>query len=286
MISALRVEPLAPLVHGHCRELLRRLGHLSPRGCLSLAGGIAHHGIDGSGASQRAAEDGGIPRQRIECLAHERPHEGELALRNAAGRGEHVREPHGSHGNAPEVLRVLAEGGDDLGRATADVNDRPARLRRRTVQNAQADQAGLLPARDDLQGQSRALADPAGDLKAVGGLAERTGRDRADPRLIPATKRCVPAERGEQALDDLLVETPGSEHALSRPDGIALLVQRLERSVGEQPCDLEPDGVRADVDGRQHSGPPLGRHRAGTLAPSPAKSPDFGRVSGTVRPVT
>ena len=166
-----RVEPLAPLVHGHCRELLGRLAHLIPRGRLSLARGVAHDRVDGSRASQRAAEDGGIPGQRIERLAHERPHEGELALRNAARSREDVGEPHRSHGNAPEVLRVLAEGGDDFGGATADVDDRPARLRRRTVQNAQADQAGLLAARDDLQRQSRALADPPGDLRAVGCLA-------------------------------------------------------------------------------------------------------------------
>src|SRR5205807_4336219 len=92
--------------------------------------------------------------------AHEGPHQGELSGRDAPGSREHVGEPHRSHGNAPEILCVLPEGGDDLGGATADVDDRPTGLGWRAVQNAQADQARLLTARDDLQGQRRALADP------------------------------------------------------------------------------------------------------------------------------
>src|SRR5207253_6629232 len=118
------IEPLTPLVGRHRRELLGRLGHFLARGRLALARGVAHHGVDGSRASQRAAEDGGVPGQRVECLAHERPHQSELSGRDAPGSREHVGEPHRSHRNAPEVLWVLLEGGDDLGGGTAYVWER------------------------------------------------------------------------------------------------------------------------------------------------------------------
>src|SRR5205807_3324189 len=151
---------------------------------------------------------------------------------DAPGSRDHVGEPHRSNRNAPEVLWVLPEGGDDLGGATADVDDRPTGLGWRAVQNAQADQARLLPARDDLQGQRRALADPARHFAAIGRLAQRAGRDGADSRLVPAAKRRIPAQGGEQALDHFLIETSGGEHALTRPDGIALLMERLEERRG------------------------------------------------------
>src|SRR5205814_8493696 len=96
-------------------------------------------------------------------------------------------------------------------------------------------------------------------------------------RVIPQAKRAIRAQAGAEALDDFLVEAAGGEYAFPRANGIALLVERFERIIRQWLGDLETNGVRAHVDGRQHFEPALGRHRLQCTGAS-LKVMNFGRL--------
>ena len=145
------------------------------------------------------------------------------------------------------------------------------------MEDAQANQTRFLTSGDDLDGDAGALADPADDLATVRSFAERARGDGADSRVVAPAKRSVSAKRRQQALDDFLVEASGGEYALSRTDGVTLLMERFERIVGQGLGDLETNGVRTDVDGRQHFEPALGRHRLQCTGAS-LKVMNFGRL--------
>ena len=148
------------------------------------------------------------------------------------------------------------------------------------MEDPQANQTRLLTSGDDLDRDAGALADSADDLATVRSFAERARGDGPDSRVVASAKRSVSAERRQQALDDFLAEASGGEHALSRTDGVPLLMERFERIVGQGLGDLETNGVRAHVDGRQHFEPALGRHRLQCTGVG-LKVMNFGRLLGS-----
>ncbi len=91
----------------------------------------------------------------------------------------------GTGADAPGANLLDAAGNaaeDDLGRAAADVDHSDLALHRvaEGLRGADEGQPPLLLAAEDLDREARLLGHPRGDLLAVGRLADRRGRDRAD----------------------------------------------------------------------------------------------------------
>ena len=152
-------------------------------------------------------------------------------------------------GHAPEVLGAIADGAGNFGRAPADVDDQRAEVGGLALQDAEADEAGLLPSGDHLELEPRFAERALHDLVAVARLADRAGGHGAHARMEPVAQRAVAPEGGHEPVSHLPRNRAGTEDALPGSKRIAFLVQELQGPVWQGPGQLEPHRVGADVDG-------------------------------------
>ena len=122
------------------------------------------------------------------------------------------------------------------------------------AQDAERDEARLLLAGDDLELEPGGGAHPGHHVGPVLRLADRARRHRADQRPVAAGQRRVAPQRGDEPLLHLPRDAAGLEDPLARADRVALGVDEVERAVGERPGQLQPDRVRAHVDGAEDPG--------------------------------
>ena len=136
-----------------------------------------------------------------------------------------------------------------VGFAAADVQADRAHALARAVQDAEADEARLLAARDHLEVEPGLAAHALDDLVAVARLAHGAGGHGAHARAVTPAERAVAPQGRQHAIGDHLGHRPGQPQPLARADGVALLVQDLERPLGQRARHLEPYGVRTHIDG-------------------------------------
>ena len=254
-LAAPGVEDPPPLVEPHPGEHLDGApdalsgGHPAP-----ALGGEGDDGADGPRASERAARVREPRQGALEGLRGEGAHEVEPLRGHLAHRVEGLGETHRADGDAEEARGVVAHRDRELGGAAADVHHEVAGPGRLAAQDAQRDEARLLLAGDDLELEAGGGVHAGHHVGPVLRLAHRARRHRANERPVPAGQRRVPAQRGHEPLLHLARDPAGLEDPLARADRVALRVDELEGAVGEGPGELQPDGVRADVDGAEDPG--------------------------------
>src|SRR5262249_10078743 len=140
-------------------------------------------------------------------------------------------QPDRAEGDGVELGRLLADGGGELRRPAADVDAQRARRLWLAVKDAEADEARLLLAGDDLEVQPGLVAGAADDLVLVLRLAARAGGDGAAVGAVAAAERSEPPQRREQPIGDVARDGAAPEHPLAGPDRVALLVHDLQRAV-------------------------------------------------------
>ena len=128
---------------------------------------------------------------------------------------------------------------------------------------AEVGEAGLLAAVEHLRGEREALAQLGDEGVAVGGVADRAGRDRhdlGDLRLL--VQRHVVGDRLAGRLDRLGRELPGEVDAAAEPRHPAAPLDLGDPAAGDV-GDQQSGRVGADVD----DGDPVGvsLHGRGTL---------------------
>ncbi len=119
-------------------------------------------------------------------------------------------------GDGDVEARRATDADDELGRAAADVDhDRGLGGRRPTGHRSEEGQLGLLLAAQDPGVQSVTLADPAGEVLTVGGIAHRRGHDgQVGLAVVGIDLPAVVGERLEDPADGLLRQRPAGIHSL------------------------------------------------------------------------
>jgi hypothetical protein len=188
---------------------------------------------------------------------------------------------------------AVAVADDELGRPAADVDDDdgPGRVGGTLARRARERQVRLLVARDRARVEAEIVADAAGEVGAVGGVADgaREDRDRA-LRAQLVDRGAVLREDGDDTLDRLGREAAAGVDALAQAgdDRAALeLLDRAGRRVDVR--DEQARRVRAEVDdrdarraaragrGQRSSGSPVMPVSSSAVGPSPGL---YGELSG------
>jgi hypothetical protein len=160
---------------------------------------------------------------------------------------------HAAHVQTLAVHRLERLADDELGAATADVDDQaPAPVSSERMRDAQVDQACLLPTGDDLDG----VAERTLGIAAEGlGIARATQGVGTDGTHRPGCHRAQPLAEARKARERPLDRIGGQIPALVEPGGqphrLAQLVDDREMPV-RFPGNEEMEAVRAEIHRREH----------------------------------
>ena len=226
---------------GLTRHPLRRRGEVSHR---------ASHAHDPlAGAPER-----GIAGQR---LAHVRAHALEVLLLGRPGAGEELLgDPDGAERERAQRLRATVRDLDQLDAAAAGLQHDPVG-HRRAVERGHVAEARLRRVGDDLDLQAARGAGGLEEPRAVGGVADRAGRDGVDRVTIQAVggaEALEHRERLEAASHPFVAEAPGLRQAGADPYGLEDLVGELPPVAGDEHVDDQPPRVGSEVDDADSTG--------------------------------
>ena len=154
--------------------------------------------------------------------------------------------------------RHAARADDQLGRASADVDHQPRVHRGLQPRHALVDQPRFLAAGDHLDRMAERLGRAGQEGVAVGGLAQRLRRHRAQLARRNAGQPGAEALQADQAaLRGLLAQATLGIQAGAEPHRLLEIVDAAVAAAGGL-ADLEAEAVRADVDRGENAAP--GRH--------------------------
>ena len=199
-LGALRLEAPPPLGQAHVGQVLDHPLQPAQREPLRVGAG-RDDGVDGARRADGHPGAGEPPRQRLaEGLGRVGAHHLEPLLGDPAGGAEDLGEADRAHRHRVERGGLVADAGGHLGRAAADVDEQRARRRGPSLEDAEGDEPGLLPAAHHLEVEPGLLAGAPDDLLAVARLPDRRRGHRPDPRPVAAAQGGVATQRGDEPV--------------------------------------------------------------------------------------